>query len=470
MTPPSGGRLRHRGAGVVALVLAGAVVGAGALGAAALVAGELPGRSSWAVAPVAAATLVGAVAWPRGREWASTVADRVAHGGPRSTEDVLRAVVGRDSSELPDAEALIDLAAALRRQVAASVVEIWRADDLGRLVPAAAVPGPAPTEPIDVGAASTRTLRAAGVVGRAWMELWLPALLDDRPAGEVRAVPVTHAGALLGLVVVARADGAARFGADVDAALAELGGRLGVVLHNRDLDAALRATLADLRHTNDELRASRVRLVATADAERRRIERDLHDGAQQHLVALAVHLRLAEGAIADDPSAAPEVLGALHDELRLAIAELRTLAHGIYPPLLMDSGLVEALRVAADRSPSPVTLTAGSAGRYAPEVEAAAYFCCLEALQNAAKHAPGAAVRVHVEEVGGQLSVAVEDDGPGFDADLVRPGHGLANMADRLGAVGGDLTVSSDAGGTQILGRIPVDELPWAASARAQEA
>lgn len=456
---------------MVALVVAGAVVGAGALGTAALVAGELPGRGTWTVAPVAAATLVGAAFWPRGRTLAAGLADRVIHGGPRTPEDVLRTVVGRGSGEVPDEEALIDLAAAVRRQVAAGTAEIWRVDHLGRLVPAVAVPGPVGTTPVDADAAAIRTMRSAGVVGRAWLDLWLPALLAGRPAGEIRAVPITHAGAVLGLVVVSRADGAARFGVDVDVALADLGGRLGVVLHNRDLDAALRSTLADLRHTNAELRASRVRLVATADAERRRIERDLHDGAQQHLVALAVHLRLAEDAIADDPATAPEVLGALHDELRLAIAELRTLAHGIYPPLLMDSGLVEALRVAADRSASPVTLAAGTVGRYAPEVEAAAYFCCLEALQNAAKHAPGAAVRVQVDEDDGLLRVVVEDDGPGIDTELVQPGHGLANMADRVGAVGGVLSVTTGAaGGTRVDCQIPVEDRPSTSAVLVREA
>ena len=129
--------------------------------------------------------------------------------------------------------------------------------------------------------------------------------------------------------------------------------------------------------------------MATGDAERRKIERNLHDGAQQHLVALAVNLRLAKDLLADDPETAVEMLDALGDAVRETIQELRDLAHGIYPPLLMDSGLTEALRAAANRSPLGVELSADGIGRHSTEIEAAIYFCVLEALQNAAKHAPG---------------------------------------------------------------------------------
>jgi signal transduction histidine kinase len=306
-------------------------------------------------------------------------------------------------------------------------------------------------------------LAGGGVVGRAWLEMWLPALLDERPLGEVRVAPATHAGQLLGLVVVSRLASADRFGAADDASLAELGNRLGVVLHNRALDATLQQTLDDLRRTNEELRASRVRLVATADAERRRIERNLHDGAQQHLVALAVNLRLAADEIAQDPTTATDVFAGLGADVREAINELRSLAHGIYPPLLMDAGLVEALRVSAQRSPSPVTVTADRVRRYATETEAAVYFCCMEALQNAAKHAPGATVRVHLTDDGTALRFAVEDDGPGLADAAIQHGHGLGNMVDRVVAVGGTLDVGASAsGGTRIDGQVPIVERPAA--------
>jgi len=274
----------------------------------------------------------------------------------------------------------------------------------------------------------------------------------------VRVAPATDAGRLLGLVVVGRLASGERFNTQDDASLAELGARLGVILHNRDLDATLQQTLDDLRRTNDELRASRVRLVATADSERRRLERNLHDGAQQHLVALAVNLRLAADEIAVDPSTAGDVFAALGADVRDAIDELRALAHGIYPPLLMDAGLVEALRASALRSPSSVTVRTTSIGRYPSEVEAAVYFCCMEALQNAAKHAPGAQVTVTLTDDGERLQFTVEDDGPGLGDGEVEHGHGLGNMADRVVAVGGELEVGNvDSGGMLVAGSVPLD-------------
>ena len=171
--------------------------------------------------------------------------------------------------------------------------------------------------------------------------------------------------------------------------LADLARQVGLAFHNSQLDTALQTTLDELRKQADALRESRARIVASGDAERRRVERNLHDGAQQHLVALAVNLRLARDIIADDPAAGAEMLDELAGEVQETIQELRELAHGIYPPLLVDSGLVEALRAAANRSPLAVEVVAEGIGRYSAEIEAAVYFCCLEALQNAAKHAPG---------------------------------------------------------------------------------
>jgi signal transduction histidine kinase len=131
--------------------------------------------------------------------------------------------------------------------------------------------------------------------------------------------------------------------------------------------------------------------VASGDAERRRVERNLHDGAQQHLVALAINLRLTKDIVTEDPAGAAEMLGQLAEDVQATIKELRELAHGIYPPLLADNGLGDALRATAGRSPLTVYVTvADEVGRYPAEVEAAVYFSCTEALQNAAKHAQGA--------------------------------------------------------------------------------
>ena len=195
-------------------------------------------------------------------------------------------------------------------------------------------------------------------------------------------------------------------------------GRSGWPLHNSQLDTALQTTLDEVRKQADALRESRARIVASGDAERRRVERNLHDGAQQHLVALAVNLRLAKDIIVDDQEAGMEMLDQLAGEVQETIQELRELAHGIYPPLLVDSGLVEALRAAANRNPLPVDIVADGIGRYPSETEAAIYFCCLEALQNAAKHAPDCAGRG--PPVGGVRWPAVHSDRrrPGF-----RSGH-----------------------------------------------
>jgi signal transduction histidine kinase len=212
-----------------------------------------------------------------------------------------------------------------------------------------------------------------------------------------------------------------------------------------------------VRRQAEELRVSRARIVAAADAERRRIERNLHDGAQQHLVALAVNLRLARDLAETDPVSAFGALDDLAADVKATITELRNLAHGIYPPLLSDSGLATALRSAAARCPLDVSVHAEGAGRYPAEMEAAIYFCCLEALQNAAKHAPTSHVTVRLWEESGSLSFEVTDDGAGFAVESTPPGHGFMNMGDRLGAIGGVLRWDSAPGaGTCIFGSAPL--------------
>jgi signal transduction histidine kinase len=198
--------------------------------------------------------------------------------------------------------------------------------------------------------------------------------------------------------------------------------------------------------------------VVAADAERRRIECDLHDGAQQRLVALAVKLRLARRMVDGDLDQARGMLDELRDEVKDAVEELRSLAHGIYPPLLLDQGLAAALGSAAQRATIPTRVEAGPIGRYPGDVEAAAYFCCLEALQNAMKHAgPEATAVIRAWEEDGALRFEVADDGAGFDPAARAGGVGFVNMADRLGAIGGSLRVeSTPGGGTRVLGVLPI--------------
>lgn len=217
---------------------------------------------------------------------------------------------------------------------------------------------------------------------------------------------------------------------------------------------------ADLAAMTDELRAARARTVAAGDTERRKLERDLHDGAQQHLVALRVQLALAAELADENPALAKARMLALGRELEDVVDDLRRLAHGIYPSLLRDYGLVEALTVVARRATPPATLVAAGIGRYPHEVEAAVYFCCLEALQNVTKHAgAGARAEVRIGETHDGLTFRITDDGRGYEPTRAEnPGSGLTNMTDRIGAFGGTLTVRSVPGeGTTVSGSVPLE-------------
>jgi signal transduction histidine kinase len=235
--------------------------------------------------------------------------------------------------------------------------------------------------------------------------------------------------------------------------------RAELTVHNAQLDSALQESLEGLRRQAAELQASRARIVAAADSERRRIERNLHDGAQQHLTALAIKLRLASELAGQDGGALTKSLEDLSGEVSDAARELRDLAHGIYPPLLAESGLPAALAAAASRSTLPTTVDAADLGRYPAEVEATVYFCCLEAIQNACKHAgEGATLALRLREDAGRLTFDVVDDGKGFDAQGRGLGAGFRNMADRLGALGGSLKVeSAPQRGTTVSGTIPAE-------------
>jgi len=223
------------------------------------------------------------------------------------------------------------------------------------------------------------------------------------------------------------------------------------------LAAVVAASAAQLHRQAAELQASRTRIVAVADSERRRIERNLHDGAQQRLTALAIKVSLACELAEHDAGQARILLAELRGDVREAAEELRHLAHGVYPPLLAGSGLTAALTAAAGRAPLPVTVQATPADRYPAEVEATVYFCCLEAIQNACKHAgDGATLAVRVWEEGPALAFDVTDDGNGFEAGARGLGAGFTNMEDRLCALRGSLRVESAPGrGTRVSGRLP---------------
>ena len=204
-----------------------------------------------------------------------------------------------------------------------------------------------------------------------------------------------------------------------------------------------------------ELRASRARILAAADDERRRIERDLHDGGQQRLVALRIRLQLAEEMMARSPAGARELLQRLAHDVDGALDELRSLAAGVFPATLAAHGLPDAVRSASLQSPVPVNVVIKGTARHPEDVETAAYFCVLEALQNVAKHAPDATAAQVLLELEGELVFEVRDDGPGFDMKE-SSSRGLLNMRDRVSALGGELEIASVPGvGTRVRGRLP---------------
>jgi signal transduction histidine kinase len=212
---------------------------------------------------------------------------------------------------------------------------------------------------------------------------------------------------------------------------------------------------AKVEDSLQEVRESRERILSAAYDERRRIERDLHDGAQQRLVALQIKLDLASERSRAEHLPDAGQLHELTDEVGEALEDMRSLAAGVYPAVLADYGLYDALRAAARRSPVPVTVATGGVGRQSQDVEAAIYFCCLEALQNAAKHARARSIAIVVTD-GDDVRFEIRDDGRGFDADHIDGGRGLTNIRDRVAAVGGSVVVESHGGtGTRIAGTIP---------------
>jgi signal transduction histidine kinase len=267
--------------------------------------------------------------------------------------------------------------------------------------------------------------------------------------GASRMVEVRHQGTLLGALGVTKRSGEALTPVEENL-LVHLAGQAGLVLRNVGLTADLQARL-------DDLRASRQRLVSAQDQERRRLERNLHDGAQQHLVAIKVKLGLAEMLLDRDPGRAQLTLEQLKSDADDALETLRDLARGIYPPLLAEKGLRVALESQAKKATVPVSIEADEISRYPQDIEAAVYFCVLEALQNIQKYAQCSHVVVRLSERSDAVTFTVIDDGTGFDVATMKRGAGLTNMEDRLDALGGKLQISSSPGhGTTITGSLEV--------------
>ena len=376
------------------------------------------------------ATAIVAIAFQPVRERVQHFANRLVYGHRATPYEVLSEFSDRVGETYASEDVLGKMAQAIKEGTGAAHAEVWlRAGK--ELRPAASWPPEA----------------ARGTVPRPLTDGELPTF-DDID----KAIAVRHQGELLGALTMSKPRGEPLTPAE-EKLLTNLASQAGLVLRNVGLTTELLARL-------DELKASRQRLVAAQDEARRRLERDLHDGAQQHLVALKMRLALAKRVAQRDPTKAEQLIGSLEHEADEALETLRDLARGIYPPLLADQGLVPALDAQARKAPVPVEVVADDISRYPQEIEAAVYFCCLEALQNVAKYASPTRATLTLEERAGELSFSVTDDGRGFDPETTPTGSGTLNMSDRLEALGGSLSLTSTlGGGTTVTGRVPIRAL-----------
>ena len=374
-----------------------------------------------------AATAVVAVAFQPAKHRVQSAVNRLVYGKRASPYEVLAHFSQRMGELLGTREVLDQTAQLLGEATGAARAEVWlRSGEVVRAV--ACWPD---------GRCSTESLSLARA------ELWLA----ERAS---LSVPVHQQGELLGALTVETAPGESVRPVEVKLA-SDLAAQAAHVLGNVRLNEELVRRLEDLR-------ASRQRLVSAQDEERRRLERNLHDGAQQHLVALRVHLGLAAAAIDEGPEQVRALLDESQEVAAEALQNLRDLAHGIYPPLLADEGLVVALQVRSQRSPLAVQVHGDELRRYPQDTEMAVYFCCLEAMQNAAKYSEASKIEVHLVDGDDTLRFSVQDDGKGFDPVTAKRGAGLQNMTDRLQALGGDLQIVSSPGrGTRLDGEVPIE-------------
>ncbi|MFI5392454.1 MAG: histidine kinase [Myxococcota bacterium] len=369
----------------------------------------------------AVAAAVVAVAFQPVRERARRLANRVVYGKRATPYEVLAGFAERASETYSTDDVLPRLVRVLAEGIGAERATVWLAVG-SELRSASSWPDGATASPV---------LRRSG------SDQDLPVFPERE-----RAFPVRHGGELLGAISVVTPV-TEPLGPDRERLVSDVAAQTGLVLRNVRLI--------------EDLRESRRRIVATQDVRAKALERNIHDGAQQQLVALAVKQRLAETLVDRDPTKAKSMLADIQAETHDALENLRDLARGIYPPLLADQGLASALQAQARKSVVPVDVHADGIGRCSQEVESAVYFSCLEAMQNVTKYAHASQVTIDLEETGGSLRFSVVDDGVGFDVDATSYGTGLQGMADRLDAINGSLEVrSAPGGGTTVEGTVPL--------------
>jgi signal transduction histidine kinase len=406
------------------------------------VGGALTGSAdSSSLALSVVATAIVALGFEPVRRRLRPIAARVVRGERAAPYEVM----ARFLAEVADGYATEEIPARMARLLAegtgARYAQVWLHVD-GSLTLAATLPPEAATA--DAGRASPDA--------------------TDPPTGR-RELAVRHAEQELGILVVQERDRQPLTPVE-EQLFAGLAAQAGLVLRSVRLRAELALRLTETAHRARELSASRERIIAAQDEERRRLERNIHDGAQQHLVALAVNLRLARALVARSSDRLPAVLTDLTRAAEDTIDTLSDLSRGIYPRALSEQGLAAALEAVAAVGSLRVDLAIDELPRPRPDIEAALYFCCLEALQNAAKHSGANRAVVRLGRRADGLALAVSDDGKGFAPHTVGPGNGLINMRDRAESAGGRLRVDSGPGrGTQI-----EVQVPWVAADQRGEA
>ena len=402
----------------ISAVYAGVVVGVG----------TLVGSRASPVLSAAAAAIV-AIAFQPARRRAQRFADRLVYGERATPYEVLSDFSERLGNAYANDELLPRMARALAEGTGASRADVW----------------------VRIG----EQLRA-----EAWwpQDAGQPEPLDASTHEEGSATqtemfePVRHQGEFLGALSVTKKPGDP-VNPNEERLIRDLAAQAGLVMRNVALTEQLMRNI-------DELRASRQRLVSAQDEGRRRIERNLHDGAQQQIVALTVKLRLLGQVVERDAQQAKSMAADLQADANDALEQLRDLARGIYPPLLADQGLVAAVQAQARKAAVPTQVRSDGVGRYPQDTESAVYFCVLEALNNVAKYAGATRADVTFARSDDELLFTVVDDGAGFDTAATNYGTGLMGMADRLDAIGGSLRIASRPGaGTTVEGRVPIHEI-----------